>query len=159
MDSKLYNEIRESFTNYLTEKKLRKTEERYAILEGVCAFTGHFDIIMLHNKIKEARFYVSKSTVYNTLEVLLDAGIVVSYQANSLSVHYELKKYAETHSHLFCTKCGSIREIKNMHVKGCLSTMKTPGFTPDFYSLYIYGICRKCKSKIQKEKKEETKNK
>jgi Fur family ferric uptake transcriptional regulator len=157
MDSKLYNEIQESFTNYLTEKKLRKTEERYAILEGVCAFTGHFDIIMLHNKIKEARYYVSRSTVYNTLEVLLDAGLVVGYQTNSQSVQYELKKYAETHSHLFCTKCGSIREIKNTHLKGCLSTMKTPGFTADFYSLYIYGICRKCKNKIQKGKKVETK--
>jgi Fur family ferric uptake transcriptional regulator len=151
MDSKLYKEIQESFTNYLTEKKLRKTEERYAILEGVCSFTGHFDIIMLHNRIKDARYYVSKSTVYNTLEVLLDAGIVVSYQASAQSVQYELKKYAETHSHLFCTKCGSVHEIKNLHLKGCLNTIKTPGFTPEFYSLYIYGICRKCKNKIQKE--------
>ncbi|MDR1200759.1 MAG: transcriptional repressor [Tannerellaceae bacterium] len=154
MDSKLYNEIQESFTNYLTEKKLRKTEERYAILEGVCAFTGHFDIVMLHNKIKEARYYVSKSTVYNTLEVLLDAGIVVSHQTSSQSVQYELKKYAEMHSHLFCTKCGSIREIKNAHIKGFLNAIKVPRFTPDFYSLYIYGTCSKCKNKIQREKKQ-----
>jgi len=151
MDNKIYKEIRESFTNYLTEKKLRKTEERYAILDEVCAFVGHFDIIMLHNKIQESKFHVSKSTVYNTLDVLLDAGIVVSYQVSSKSVHYELKKYAETHLHLFCTKCGSIREIKNTYIKSFLNTMKTPRFTPDLYSLFIYGICSKCKNKNQKE--------
>lgn len=151
MDSKIYKEIRESFTDYLTEKKLRKTEERYTILDEVCAFTGHFDITMLHNRIKETRFHVSKSTIYNTLDVLLDAGIVVSYQVNSKSVHFELKKNAETHFHLFCVKCSSIREIKNIHLKSFLNAMKTPRFTPDFYSLYIYGMCSKCKNKIQKE--------
>jgi Fur family ferric uptake transcriptional regulator len=157
MDSKLYQEVQESFTNYLTEKNLRKTEERYTILKEVCAFTGHFNILTLYHKITETSFHISKSTVYNTLGVLLDAGIVVSYQVDSKSIQYELKQYAETHLHLFCTKCGSIREIKSIPVKDLLTAVKTPRFTPHFYSLYIYGTCSRCGNKKQDEKNRQNK--
>ena len=44
MEAKVYTEIRALFTEYLTEKKLRKTEERYAIFKEICAFPGHFDM-------------------------------------------------------------------------------------------------------------------
>ena len=113
MDEKKYIEMKQSFTEYLTEKKLRKTEERYAIFECICRFAGHFDMYSLQEKLEEANFHVSRATLYNTLDVLEDGGLIVRHQLNAQSVQYELRALAETHLHLVCMKCGAIREMKD----------------------------------------------
>ena len=99
--------MRALFTEYLTEKKLRKTEERYAIFKEICAFPGHFDMCMLSDRLEQDNFHVSKATLYNTLDVLVDAGLVVRHQITVQSVQYELRIYADTHLHLVCTRCGA----------------------------------------------------
>ena len=111
MEAKVYTEIRALFTEYLTEKKLRKTEERYAIFKEICAFPGHFDVCMLSDRLEQDNFHVSKATLYNTLDVLVDAGLVVRHQITVQSVQYELRIYADTHLHLVCTRCWAIREL------------------------------------------------
>ena len=72
--------MQDLFTRYLAEKKLRKTEERYAILECICSFPGHFDMCLLHQKLEEMNFHVSRATVYNTVDVLVDSGLIVRHQ-------------------------------------------------------------------------------
>ena len=94
MEAKVYTEIRALFTEYLTEKKLRKTEERYTIFKEICAFPGHFDVCMLSDRLEQDNFHVSKATLYNTLDVLVDAGLVVRHQITVQSVQYELRIYA-----------------------------------------------------------------
>ena len=61
MEAKVYTEMRALFTEYLTEKKLRKTEERYAIFKEICAFPGHFDMCMLSDRLEQDNFHVSKA--------------------------------------------------------------------------------------------------
>lgn len=62
-------------------------------------------------------FHVSKATLYNTLDVLVDAGLVVRHQITVQSVQYELRIYADTHLHLVCTRCGTMRELRNSALK------------------------------------------
>ena len=82
--------MQDLFTRYLAEKKLRKTEERYAILECICSFPGHFDMRLLHQKLEEMNFHVSRATVYNTVDVLVDSGLIVRHQltAQLYSMNY-----------------------------------------------------------------------
>lgn len=82
--------MQDLFTRYLAEKKLRKTEERYAILECICSFPGHFDMCLLHQKLEEMNFHVSRATVYNTVDVLVDSGLIVRHQLTAQAVQYEL---------------------------------------------------------------------
>ena len=152
MDEKKYIEMKQSFTEYLTEKKLRKTEERYAIFECICRFAGHFDMYSLQEKLEEANFHVSRATLYNTLDVLEDGGLIVRHQLMNQSVQYELRMLAETHSHLICTKCGAIRELKDMTLKKDIGALKISRFTPEYHALYIYGLCSKCKYRLQRKK-------
>ena len=126
MDEKKYIEMKQSFTEYLTEKKLRKTEERYAIFECICRFAGHFDMYSLQEKLEEANFHVSKATLYNTLDVLEDGGLIVRHQLNAQSVQYELRALAETHLHLVCMKCGAIREMKDSVLKKEVNNLRYP---------------------------------
>jgi Fur family ferric uptake transcriptional regulator len=152
-DGKMYADIRESFSDYLTENKLRKTEERYTIFDEICAFPGHFDICMLHQKLNNTKYHVSKATLYNTLKVLIDAGLVVRHQMDSKSVQYELKKKAETHLHLVCTQCNSVRDIKSPASLTANVKALKKRFTPEYFSLYVYGMCDKCRNRMQKETK------
>lgn len=150
MENKYYTELKGILTNYLTTQKLRKTDERYAIFEQICLFSSHFDIGMLHERLNLTNFHVSKATLYNTLEILLAADLIVKHQFTAKSIQYELKVVAETHSHLICSICGAIREVRDSSIKKDIKNLKINRFTPIFHTLYIYGICSKCKYKIQK---------
>lgn len=145
--------MRKKFTGYLEQKKLRKTEERYTILELICALTNHFDIFTLHEKLEEQNFHVSKATLYNTIDLLVEAGLVVRHQITPQSVQYELRVLADTHQHLICTKCGDVREIRDQALKADMKNLKVSRFTPEYYCLYVYGICSKCTFKMRQQKK------
>ena len=97
-------------------------------------------------------FHVSRATLYNTLEVLVDSALIVRHQLMSQSVQYELRILAETHSHLICTKCGAIRELKDATLKKDVDGLKISRFSPEYHALYIYGVCSKCKYRLQRKK-------
>lgn len=153
MDNTYYIELKEMLTTYLSSQKLRKTDERYAIFEQICLFPSHFDICMLHGQLKQTNFRVSKATLYNTLDILLAADLIVKHPFTEKSAQYELKARAEAHFHLICLLCGSIREICNTSVNVDIKNMKISRFTPMSSILYIYGVCNKCKNKVQKNTK------
>ena len=56
------NNAHNVLTAYLNEHKLRKTPERYAILDAVCSFTGHFSLQQLSERMEEQYFRVSRAT-------------------------------------------------------------------------------------------------
>lgn len=151
MDANKYIEMQDLFTSYLVEKKLRKTEERYAIFQCICGFPGHFDVDGLYQKLEETHFHVSKSTLYNTVEVLVDGGLLVRHPLNGQAVQYELRALADTHLHLICTRCGMIRELKNDVLEQEVANLKISRFTPQYHALYIYGLCSKCKYRLQRK--------
>lgn len=153
METKIYSELKKQFTGYLIEKKLRRTEERYTILKQICTYSNHFDIGTLHEKLEDENFHVSKATLYNTLDIFTEAGLIVRHQINPQCVQYELRMLADTHQHLICTKCGMVREIRNQTLKAEIKNLKITRFTTEFSCLYIYGICSKCTFRLRQEKK------
>jgi Fur family ferric uptake transcriptional regulator len=146
--------LRDTLTCYLEANKLRKTTERYAILECVCHADKHFDVETLLAKLKEKNFHVSRTSIYNTLELLRAAGLVIRHQW----AQYELKGAAMHHHHLICSCCGHVGEIRNEKIKITIDS-RIPRFTPEYHSLYIYGICSKCKFRQAKEQKTEVESK
>lgn len=149
----MYKEMSSQFSDYLSNMGLRKTEERYTILKAICSFHGHFDINRLAGELEKANYRVSKATLYNTLNVLVDAGLLVRHPMTVQSVQYELRIYADTHLHLICTECGSIRETRDAVFVDNIKNQRLSRFMPDYYCLYVYGLCGKCRAKSRRSSK------
>ncbi len=146
MDSspKVRKQVKEEFTNYLTLHKHRKTPERFAILDHIYSNKGHFDMDSLYKSMIDVNFRVSRATLYNTIQLLLDCGLVVKHQFGGNMSKYEKAYGNENHDHLICTSCGEVWETKNSDLFTQAQLKKIKKFTVNYYSMYIYGTCSKC---------------
>ena len=152
MDSTNANtDLLKSFSEYLKDKKLRNTTEREAIFSIVRQKKDPFTLEVIGQQLESENFRVSRASVYNTMELLLDAKIVVRHQFIGANVQYELKHIADQHNHVICTYCGTVRKIKNDKMNGFIADYKIPKFTTEYYSLFFYGVCSKCKYRITQE--------
>lgn len=156
-NTKLKEQVRNEFTDYLSLHKHRKTPERYAILDHIYSTKGHFDMESLYNSMKQSNFRVSRATLYNTIELLLDCGLVVKHQFGANVSQYERAYGNENHDHLICLNCGEVKEHKNGNLFTAAQQKKLQRFKISYYSMYIYGICNKCmRHKKAEEKKIKT---
>lgn len=160
-NSKIKEQVRNEFTEYLTRRKHRKTPERYAILDHIYSTKGHFDMDSLFNTMKESNFRVSRATLYNTIELLLDCGLVVRHQFGANVSQYERAYGNENHDHMICLVCGDVKENKNSNLFTPSQQKKLQRFKVSYYSMYIYGTCNKClrAQKAQEKKNKESENK
>ena len=135
---------REKFRQYLTGRQLRKTPERFALLDRAITMQGHFGADGLYESMESTGYHVSRATVYSTLELLVDCGLLTRHQFGSRKTSYEVA--LGSHFHLVCTACGKIREIEEeelSHIAG----MELEGFTPTYCSTTVYGVCADCAAK------------
>ncbi len=143
-EEKLRNAAMATFTQFMSKHKLRRTPERFAILEKVMATTSHFSIDALHATLEAEGYHVSRATVYNTIELLLKCGLVRRNTFSTQSPQYEKNAGLTTHYHLVCSGCGKVREIKDSEIDEMLSSRRFGKFQPAFIDLNVYGLCPSC---------------
>lgn len=156
-EEKLRITARVAFTDYLKTKKLRKTPERYAILDKVFDVTEHFDVDTLCSSLEEDSYHVSKATVYNTMELLVNCGLVRRHQFGPQPAQYERVAGMTNHLHLVCTQCRKIKEVKDPELVNFMNARRYPSFAIAYFALYVYGLCASCSRKNKREKAKEIK--
>lgn len=139
---------RQILAKYIQEKGMRKTPERFAILEKIAEYKGHFTIEELYEYMKEKHFRVSLSTLYNTIDLLLDCDLVERHTFDSKLAYYERKFNREPHNYQICNICGKVTKHRNRELSRQIRHIGIRGFQVHSYQLNLYGICKKCEREI-----------
>ena len=94
---------------------------------------------------------MSRATLYNTIHLLVEAQLVRRHVFDGLQVQYE-KAGNTPHSHLICTSCGKLKEVRDPNFIAFMNARKFTAFTTDYYSLYVYGTCSTCARKHKRQR-------
>jgi Fur family ferric uptake transcriptional regulator len=128
--------------------KGRATSSRYAVLDEVLRTQGHFDVEGLYYRLITSGVKVSKATVYNTLDLLKECGLVSKYRFAENTSRYEKAFGRPHHHHLICLKCGDIIEFVNDRLERIQDDVcRDKKFEPQSSSLQIFGTCARCSKK------------
>ena len=143
--------LRDRLTRYMEEKSMRKTPERYEILRVASLVGGIFTIDGLMQFMKEhATFQVSRATLFNTMELFCDAGIVIKHSL-ATAAHYEMRTDNAPKAYVICHQCNTITRVSTSTAKLALQNLHVRYFSIEEKLLYMRGICRKCQAKNRQE--------
>jgi len=144
--------VRRVLASYLEENKNRKTPERFAILNAVYSFNKHFTLQELNERLEKENFRVSRATLYNTINLLMNLHLVMCHRLQACTV-YEACYASNNHCHSICTACGKVTEVKADSVVAAVDGTHLNRFRKEGFSLYIYGVCSTCQAKMTRRKK------
>lgn len=130
-----------NFTNILREHNLKATPQRLAMMELIF-LNGHINIDSLYLKVKERFSSISLATIYKNVNAMTKNLLLLEVKLPNEKSVFEISK--EVHSHLLCSKCGNVIDIKidTATIENKIATKYH--FKIEQTDLVVSGICKKC---------------
>jgi Fur family ferric uptake transcriptional regulator len=136
------------FSTFLKERGQRLTKERTAILRRTLSLRGHFDPESLYVKIRATGLKASRASVYRTLNLMCECGLIEKVTKTEHGTIYEHTLGQSHHDHMLCISCGHIIEFFSETIEKLQEGIcKKQGFDGVNHTLEIRGYCRKCRKK------------
>jgi Fur family ferric uptake transcriptional regulator len=136
----------ESAARAIRERGLRWTPQRRLLIEVLAETNGHVTGSELVERCRARDPETTPSTVYRTLDVLEDIGLVRHAHGPSGREEYHVLPQTE-HGHMHCERCGRSWEIDESEAAGLVTRLsKRRGFRVDLTHLSVSGICQDCSS-------------
>lgn len=146
-------ELLERLDHYLLSQGLKQTNQRKIIAEAMLAASGkHFDAESLHSALKDAGHDIGLATVYRTLNLFKDAGLINHRVFADSSGFFEIDQPESHHDHLFCKDCGRVIEFENSEIEALQKAIAQQyGFELLDHRLDLWGKCLKPKCEWRKK--------
>ena len=137
-----------SFAEHLRIKGLKSTPERLEVLRSIFGRESHFAVEDLVLELHRRGHAVSRATVYRTLTLLAESGLIREAVRGNGFIHYEHVHEAEHHDHLLCIRCGAVVEFVSPEIERIQDQVcRQHGFAPLAHTHQINGLCAKCRSR------------
>ncbi|HPQ08107.1 MAG TPA: transcriptional repressor [Bacteroidia bacterium] len=150
----VFQQVKKILDDYLKKKGLRKTLERYNVLAEIYSINDHFEIEELYERMKTKKYRVSRATLYNNMELFVDAGLVIKHQFGTNTAQYERAYNYRQHDHLICVDCNKVFEFCDPRIIQIQKTTEQLlGFNVLHHSLQFFGKCKKLETNGQCENK------
>ena len=149
--------MRDRLTRFMEEKAMRKTPERYEILRVAGLAGGIFTIDdLMHLMNEHAQFQVSRATLFNTMELFCEAGLVIKHSL-ATSAHYEMRTDSSPKAYVICRQCNTITKVSTSTARLALQNLHVRYFNIEDKLVYMHGLCRKCQAKNRQEARKKVK--
>lgn len=148
-----------NFNRFLEIRRMRKTPERFAILKKAWQQDHHFNADELHAALEADCYHVSRATVFNTIEILVESGVLRRHQFGGGKNVYEAAR--GNHLHLICSRCGKVIELDDREemLAGLITQRcSTSSFVPTYCNAYVHGVCGQCARKQRRLEKQKIKD-
>ena len=133
------------FSEHLSRKGLKLTPERKKILNGIFSSHKHFDTETLYEALRSKGENISRATIYRTLPLLLESGLVREAVRYKDRVSYEHVFGHGNHGHMICVKCGRVIEFQDDGIEKLRDSISQKhNFKPKEHRFSIRGYCNKC---------------
>lgn len=133
------------FSEFLRRRGERITQPRRIVLQRALACKDHFRADELASALAKERRHVSRGTVYRTLALLVEAGLLRAIRDGDVHVHYEITVGREHHEHMVCDKCGAFTEFGDADINEQLHhACRKLKFRERTHRIVIFGLCEKC---------------
>jgi Fe2+ or Zn2+ uptake regulation protein len=137
------SQIDERLVARLRDRGLRVTSQRIVIHRALCAQAQHLTAEQVLESVSDVLPGTSLPTVYATLELLEQLGLVRRLGPGHGAVLFDSR--VEPHAHTVCRHCGAIADLDSTPVQpGALARARETGFSPDHAQLVIWGLCERC---------------
>lgn len=136
------------FKRLLDSKGLKLTHERKQLLEEILKIKQHFDADGLYEKLKDKGLRISRDTVYRTLPLLLECGVVQKSVGDGRREYFERVGVKGHHDHMVCIRCSRVIEFKSDEIEKIQDAVcHDHGFQLIFHDHRLFGYCSNCQQK------------
>jgi len=164
-DQETIQTVSEIFSVYLQNNGHRKTPERLDVLREIYDQDGHFNVESLYVRMKNKNYQISRATIYNTIELLVDCNLIKRHQFGKNIAQFEKSYKYRQHDHLICVDCDKVFEFCDPRIQQIQTTTgESLKFNITHHSLNFYGQCAElanynnCKHQNELEKNQQYKN-
>ena len=127
----------------------RVTRQRLIILDAVCEGRGHTTLKQVFSRVREVDDTIDQSSLYRTLKLFVDLGLVVAATTDDGETYYEITQ-PQPHHHLICRQCGKQQEFAHDVVRVMFDLLQDNyGFLATSDHLVINSLCAACRAEMQ----------
>jgi Fur family ferric uptake transcriptional regulator len=143
-------EEKEIFAAFLAKHRLKRSEQREAIVDTFLRSQSHLSVDDLLHLVQKRRPDVGRTTVYRTLKLLQAAGLAQELELKGES-RFEREYNRAHHDHFICQHCGEIIEFESPEIERIQDEIAhSLGFVIEGHRHQIFGQCRACASRPQR---------